>query len=466
MLKLEIIQSIPVKLHTDEQTTDLLFKKIGKVYESIEGITLVIEIEEEICIEIKRIDSLKIYLNYNDEIKQFFRDEYNKRVIAYKESVKSGLDYNIGDDENPEITVPYNPEYIKISQGKFSLKEIYEMINGDEDFDPILDLSPDFQRNYVWDRTRKSRLIESILLNIPLPVIYLSRDSEGKYQVVDGVQRLSVINEFFSNGFRLTNLEYLKKECEWRYYNNKNAESLHPKFIRLLRTYQIDCNIIEPSTPVEVKFDIFKRLNTGGKSLNNQEIRNSVMKREVRDFIRELAESKQFIQATGGSIRPKRMQDQEMVLRFLGFYFLYERNYLNLEYKGNINSFLDGLVESLNESFHQVPLNYIKDRFLTSMDNAHVLFNEYSFRKVNIKYYRETKNLINKSLFTVISVLLTRYETWELDNQKDLIESFANFLDDNDYLNESITYGTSDTLRIDTTFMLLEEFFYNEIGGI
>lgn len=92
------------------------------------------------------------------------------------------------------------------------------MIDGEEGEEPDLDLAPDFQRDYVWDNTRKSRLIESILLNIPLPVFYLARDKNGKIQVVDGVQRLTTIYKFFKNEFKLNHLEYLEDECGGRYF--------------------------------------------------------------------------------------------------------------------------------------------------------------------------------------------------------------------------------------------------------
>lgn len=463
---MKLLKEVSIEINIDEINKQIFFKYVNDNYMDKDGITIKAELEEGLCQSAARIDEKDYLQNYNDEIIQFFIESYNTDMHNYKESTESGIDYNRETaNTNPEITIPYNPENIKIIQGRFSLKEIYEMINGDEEFEPILDLSPDFQRNYVWDRTRKSRLIESILLNIPLPVFYLSRNEEGIYQVVDGVQRLSVINEFFSNGFRLSNLEYLSKECEWKYYNNKNAVSLHPKFIRLLRTFQIDCNIIEPSTPTEVKFDIFKRLNTGGRSLNNQEIRNSVMRREVRDFIRDLADSEVFKAATNNNIKPKRMLDQEMVLRFIGFYLLYEkRDYMDIEYSGNMNAFLDKLVDKLNDNYLFLPFENIKLKFEISMENAFDLFNTYAFRKISTRYRSQERNLINKSLFTAMSVLLTKFDRERVKKIGLLNDDFAQLLKKQEYLNESITYGTSDKLRIDTTFMFLENFFNEKLG--
>lgn len=459
-----ILPEININFKTDENSyITFLFKKNRLSYECDRGIVIKLSLNTDGQYTAERIDNGKNFSEFTNEILEQIEEKYNKEVLIYKENENDGVDYS--PDENIEITIPYNPEAIQITSGRFSLKEVYEMITGEDDIEPILDLSPDFQRNYVWDRTRKSRLIESILLKIPLPVFYLARDNEGKYQVVDGVQRLSVINEYFSNGFKLSNLEYLGKECDWKFYNKKNSNSLHPKFVRALRTYQIDCNIIEPSTPTEVKFEIFKRLNTGGKSLNNQEIRNSIMKKIIRDFIRTLAESEQFKKATCGKIKSKRMLDQEMVLRFVGFYFLYEVHYIDIDYKGNINNFLNKLVELLNDNSNAVPFEKVERMFYKSMEFAHILFGENAFKKI---YPEPTTNnrLINKALFTAFSVLLTRYNIDEVTKIGNISNEFAIYLDKTKYLDEAITYGTSDKLRIDTTFLLIEKFLNKVIRGI
>ncbi|KAB2455521.1 DUF262 domain-containing protein [Bacillus cereus] len=433
------------------------------------GLTLMaITDNKAYCYDAKRVDNGNFLNEYTETIIQLFINEYNKSVKRMIENLESGIESTQETTENdPNITIPYDPNSIRVTQGRFSLREIFEMINGTEYDESILDLSPDFQRNYVWDYTRKSRLIESILLKIPLPVFYLARNKEGKYQVVDGVQRLSVINEFFSNGFKLRNLEYLKEECDKRYFQKENSSSLHPKFVRHLRSYQIDCNIIEPDTPNRVKSDIFKRLNTGGRSLNNQEIRNSILIKESRDFVRDLANSSEFKLATNNSVKSKRMMDQELVIRFIGFYFLYKRPdwFPQLRYNGIMDEFLDNVVEILNNEFKSVPFNTIKSDFLLAMKNAFVLFEEYAFRKVRIDYNEYYKNMINKSLFTAFSVLLSNYDECIVERKGSVIKEFAIWLQKEDYLFESITYGTNDRLRVDTTFMLVEEFLAKTFGG-
>ncbi|MBZ3765975.1 GmrSD restriction endonuclease domain-containing protein [Bacillus cereus] len=433
------------------------------------GLTLMaITNNEAYCYDAKRIDNRDYLHEYTEMIIQLFIHQYNESVKLMIENLESGIESTQEDMGNdPNITIPYDPNSIRVTQGRFSLREIFEMINGTEYDESILDLSPDFQRNYVWDNTRKSRLIESILLKIPLPVFYLARNKEGKYQVVDGVQRLSVINEFFSNGFKLRNLEYLKEECDQKYFQKGNSSSLHPKFVRHLRSYQIDCNIIEPDTPNRVKSDIFKRLNTGGRSLNSQEIRNSILRKESRDFVRDLANSDEFKLATNKSIKPKRMMDQELVIRFIGFYFVYKRPswFPELHYNGIMDEFLDNVVEILNNEFKVIPFNIIKADFMLAMRNAFILFEDYAFRKVKIDYNKHSRNMINKSLFTAFSVLLSNYDSVIVKKKGEVIKDFAKWLQKKEYLFESITYGTNDRSRIDTTFMLVEEFLAGVIGG-
>ncbi|MDU6483226.1 MAG: DUF262 domain-containing protein [Paeniclostridium sordellii] len=468
---MNIIKDIIIEVSIEDETETFEFKynKNDKMYYSRNVIKLQINLDRyRRCDIVTRTDDSSLFRNYTDIILELFKLKYNETVDKSNEEIDEGIEFTEYENErNNVIIVPYDPNLIRVSQARFSLKEIFDMIVGDEYDEPILDLSPDFQRRYVWDNTRKSRLIESILLKIPLPVFYLARDYEGKYQVVDGVQRLSVIKEFFSDGFKLKNLEYLTNECENKYFHNKKYQSLHPKFVRSLRSYQIDCNIIEPETPHKVKLDIFKRLNTGGKSLNNQEIRNSILKPSPRDFIRKLAISKEFKLATNNSISSKRMMDQEMVVRFIGFYFTYKRKDLfpNLKYNGKMNEFLDSVIEILNENFKYIPFDEIEKDFYKSMINARIMFNDYAFRKVEKSYQNKDKNKINKSLFTIFSILLSDYEKDQIELKGVILDKFAYFLQNDKYLYESITYLSVEKTSIDTAYLRLNVFLDEIYGG-
>ena len=457
------IESIAIEIIVEGTNKQLVFNRRGEddVFTDTTKISLETTLSEDgYCYNAKRIDNIEVYNEFTEDIVERFIDKYNQIRDTQREMVESGIEYIEAENERDteEEIVPYDPNSIRVTQGRFSLKEIVEMINGTEYEESILDLSPDFQRNFVWDITRKSRLIESILLKIPLPVFYLARDDEGKYQVVDGAQRLTVIKDYFNNKFRLKNLEYLNDDYENKYFHKGEDNSLVPKAVRALRSYQIDCNIIEPETPHKVKLDIFKRLNTGGRSLNRQEIRNAILKKETRKFIKDLAESKEFKEATNYGVKSKRMMDQELVLRFIAFYLVYNKSSLFPEFKylGKMDEFLDELVEILNKNYYSLPVDEIKEDFYRSMKNAMIMFGEYAFRKVEHNYQTDDKNMVNKSLFTCLSVLLCRYDASTVISKGTVVDKLAKEISTNKYLYESISYATNDAARIDTAFLQLE----------
>lgn len=153
-------------------------------------------------------------------------------------------------------------------------------------------------------------------------MFYFSQDEEGKLYVVDGLQRLTAIKEFMDNKYELHNLEYLKNSCDGKTYNKK-GNSIEDKYYRWFNLTQIMANVIDPRSPAKVKYDIFRRINTGGRPLNNQELRNSLSRNDLRRTLREMVVLKSFADATGGSIKDVRMDAQEIALRFFYFRWMY-----------------------------------------------------------------------------------------------------------------------------------------------
>ncbi len=151
---------------------------------------------------------------------------------------------------------PWDPSKIRISTKPFSLRQVIDMID-----DKDIDLAPDFQRLFVWKPAQRSRLIESILLGIPLPAFYFNQDREGAMQVVDGVQRLTTIHRFVTDDERLTELGTSRASPASR---TRTSDIIHK---RRFQQTQIFVNVIEPQTPDDVKFDVFRRINTGGSPL-------------------------------------------------------------------------------------------------------------------------------------------------------------------------------------------------------
>lgn len=387
-----------------------------------------IEIVTDIKIEkIKNIKKSEYWIETESEIKQKFSDAIFEYKMDMLIKMEDGFDDADEDEaEGTEKYNPYNPKLIRVDTKTFSIDMINDMIDEGE-----IDLSPDFQRGFVWtDITRKSRLIESLLLRIPVPVFYLAQDEKGLFQVVDGVQRLTVINSFMNNEFRLKNLEYLT-ECNGKWFNNdkyKKEDSLDGIYTRRIKQTQLFINIIDPQTPSRVKYDIFKRINTGGKALNNQEIRNCLANDRTRNLLRELAGSENFLNATRGSISSTRMADEELVLRFVAFYLIDNGKSTISEYKGGMDILLDETIEVLNGATVEL-LKEIRQKFLASMDNAFYLFEDRAFRKANY---------INKALFLGVSRALSQYTIEEIKaKNRDTISTTLN----DKIVNDSIFRG-------------------------
>lgn len=413
-------------------------------------------LDEQFHLEIITDEKIKnvVHISKSDNLveqEEVIQQKFLDSVFEYKMSqlinAEDGFD-DAEDEEGEEEEKynPYDPKLIRVDTKTFSISQINQMINDQE-----IDLSPDFQRGFVWtDITRKSRLIESLLLRIPIPVFYFSQDAEGLFQVVDGVQRLTVINSFMKNEFKLKNLEYLK-ECNGKWFKNekRKEDSLDSIYIRRIQQTQLFINVIDPQTPPRVKYDIFKRINTGGKALNNQEIRNCLATGRTRELLHELAGSRNFLNATRRSISSTRMADEELILRFISFYLIDHGKSSVKEYKGGMDGLLDETVELLN----RMDFNTIKEirrSFLETMDNAFFLFGNNTFRKANY---------INKALFLGISRVLSCYPTEEIKGKDK--ETIAAHLKEemakNEKFNSALSMATNDARNVRTVYDVIKK---------
>lgn len=343
---------------------------------------------------------------------------------------------------------PYDPEFIRVDTKPFNVSLVYDMINEGD-----INLSPDFQRQFVWtDIGARSRLIESMMLRIPLPVFYLAQDYNGHLQVVDGLQRLTVIKQFLDNELRLRDLEYLKDEEGKVFRHDDPIRCIDQRYRKRLMQTQIMMNIIDPQTPADVKFDIFKRINQGGRPLNAQEIRNCMSLPKTRSFLHSLARSPAFLDATCSSVGTVRMQDQEIALRFAAF----KLADLNLQspYAGNMERFLDATIETLNRN--PIFFDSLIDLFERSMRNNAHLFGAFAFRKCspNDIHPGTRRRLVNNSLFTTWSVVLSEKEekkVCHLDAES-FAKILANELDNDSEYYDSVSFGTNDRRRLSYAF--------------
>lgn len=361
----------------------------------------------------------------------------------------SGLDTEI---DPIEITEPFNPERIRITTKPVLVQQILSRIT-----DNAIDLNPDFQRlDRVWDARRRTRLIESLLLRIPIPAFYVSADERDRWRVVDGVQRISTLRRFVDNEFSLNGLEYLFSFRAQRY------ERLPRALQRRISETVFAFHIIEPGTPPEVMFNIFTRLNTGGKPLNKQEIRNALHPGPVREYLKRLAESDAFLRATDNSVNPQRMADRELVLRFLAFRIEPWEQYTGGDWDGWLGTVMDR-ISAMDE-----PTRALLERdFTKAMDAAFAVFSDLAFRRPASAGSRRPR--VNRALFDSWSVGLARRteaETTSLvANRSSLVEGLRRLLDDDTEFKEAISWSTGDAGRVQKRFRAIDDLIRRCLSG-
>ena len=239
------------------------------------------------------------------------RDFGGALIVADDDEQDSGVEPNAADGIGQRIDHPFDLERIRISTKQIVIQQLVTRIRRDE-----IDLAPDFQRlRGIWKHDRKSRLIEFLLLRIPLPV-FVGSHKYDNWAVVDGLQRMSTIYDYVNDSYSLVNMEYLDK------LNGMKHKDLPRALQRRIGETQIVVNVIEPGTPGDVMFNIFRRINTGSMKLNGQEIRHALNPSPVREFLRNLADTSEFRAATDDSISKPRMADRDCVLRFLAFHMI------------------------------------------------------------------------------------------------------------------------------------------------
>ena len=281
-----------------------------------------------------------------------------------------------------------------------------------------MDLSPDFQRNAnLWGDDRKTSLIESILLRIPIPSLYVSEDKDGNYAVVDGLQRMSAIAHFVDvdalNNALGTSLKPLALNAKGlRSFQNLRGKTFNelerPLQRRILET-ELTVHVIRSGTPGSVKFNIFSRINEGGVPLTAQEIRNAIYPGRWRDEIRKLVDSEEFQQATEGKIQAKRMEDMELMLRAVAIHHQREPR----PNDQNLEDYLNNFVEKECQHWDGAKWEIVQVHIRAALSIAPIVFGEYVFRK----YYRENEKRkpINRGLFEAQVGILSRYDINQLN---------------------------------------------------
>ena len=311
-----------------------------------------------------------------------------------------------------------------------------------------LNVDPEWQRKYVWDNKRASKLIESFLIDLPVPVIYLSMNDEGTYEVIDGLQRLTSVFNFFGNKFKLQSLELLP-ELNGKFFKELDTEIQSKLEDTTLRTFELS-----QTSPKDLMFLIFERLNTGGMRLNDMEIRNCLYRGKLNDLIKQLSEFEDLKKSINQKGIEKRMTDRLLILRFLAFYQLhYTKARKGL--KSFLNEFFEtykNLPESKADEFTKI--------FKKASKAAVTIFGNQSFRlrRDKTRGGGEWASRINATVFQVLMTSFADKDIGQLTRSADSIyEAYVDLISTDQQWVESVTSATGDYSRIEYTFKTWEE---------
>jgi len=361
-----------------------------------------------------------------------------------------------GDDETSldDNHTPYDQSKTQIITKPMSVEQLAKRLKYDE-----IDIAPSFQRKAnLWSDDQKSRLIESMLIRIPLPVFYFDATDENRWLVIDGLQRLSAIRHFMveedaAKKLRLRGLEYL------HHHKNKTFDALPRDLQRRIEETQVFAHLIQPGTPIEVKYNIFKRINTGGLVLTSQEIRNALYQKQsalgAPQLLRELADDEEFIQATDGAIDKERMLDCEFVLRFLAFTLTPYTQYT----EAGMDAFLNRQMQRINDLGEGPQWNELRVCFRRAMRASRRIFDGDAFRK---RYDSDDKRKpINKALFEVWSVALGKLSEPDIEKlvvrKEALKRGLMLALNEDKDFEAAITQATGDVKRVHKRFSVIEQ---------
>ena len=382
--------------------------------------------------------------------------------MRYIDDQKDLEDYNTVDinieaeeKEQDENTDNYPNLSIKIEQAQYSIFELKRKYDKDR-----ICIDPDFQRNLVWTNKQKSELIESVIMQIPLPLIYLAENEDGKLVVVDGRQRLTTFFQFLDNEFRLKDLKILP-QINGMNFNELEESHLYSRYVTIIEDTQLVVQIIKYPTKDRVRFDIFDRVNRGGTPLNKQEMRNALYQGNATKLLDELSKMKSFKDATGGAISPKHMKDKYVILRALCFYLLWRGNILDknkkrMEYRSDMEELL-GAGMNL---FNKMDLNSIfllKQLFDRTMTRAYQCLGKDGFR---IPSNGKIRRPISMTLFETLFYYFTCFDKTSVSNLE-MKKGVVELLQDEEYL-RSLQQSVDSSVNVKKRFGKVKE-KYKEI---
>jgi hypothetical protein len=313
------------------------------------------------------------------------------------------------------------------------------------------DLSPDFQRSFVWSIEKQSRLIESCLMRLPLPVFYVAEGADGRIVVVDGLQRLNTFLRFLDNKFKLK-FERTEDGDNDNALQGKRFRDLQLSLQERIEDTQLTLYILDANAPAQAKFDIFERVNSG-EPLTRQQMRNCLYNGPATKWLGEAAESAVFQEATGRSLNSKEMRDREAINRFCAFWLRGWENYP----AGDMDGFLADTLTQMNRSSPE-ELAALRQAFAQSMGNNYELFREHAFRKSLAQEIPHGRSVMNIALFEVCSVHLARFSDVEIaEFGPRLKKAVRTLITGNSSFVQAITYSTNSRNQVRDRFSIMRD---------
>ena len=326
-----------------------------------------------------------------------------------------------------------------------------EIMNLYDDEDLII--SPEYQRAYRWKDEQKTRFLESILLGIPIPPIFVAEDEHGKWELVDGLQRISTILSFFGllkekkskNFFKLTDTELTEG-----YLKDIDIYSLTPKLKLTIKRAVCRVEILRWDSQFDMRYELFNRLNTGSSPLTSQEVRNCVFTGEFNNLLHKLANSAEF----KSLVKPTEKQLEEMFLEELVLrFFAFKYKYNNLLIKYSIQDFLSDFMKDVEKKIIVIDINEGEKAFNRTV--------ELIKSSLDDKIFRAKNGLFTPNIYDTVMFISDKYYIRNIKDTVNYRDSIERLLADDEYkkLSGASTYASK---RMKLKIERAEKFFLEE----
>jgi len=340
-------------------------------------------------------------------------------------------DIFVKEDDN-NVDIPKEKRHLATVSYDYSVEFIWSQMTGDT---PKVILEVPFQRKFIWKEDRSSQLIESIIMNVPIPPLYFAEEKDDKWLIIDGLQRLRSIKSYFENEFALKKLEIIKE------LEGDKFKDLPPKAKSLLKDGLLRINVIKFESHPDIKYDIFMRLNKGAVTLNNQELRNCLYRGPLNEMLKELVKNQEILRVLNLKTPHTRYLDIEFIVRYLSFTENLKKNkdgYYIEDYKGSLKSFIN---EFMGKDVTEDEINSLKAKTLKTFKKILAVFEDGK----GLLNPASQSTQINKAFADCILLSFERYEEKELVKKSQEIHKLKNNILREEYFSSLISKRTSDS---------------------